>query len=426
MFSEYRFCRTTPSDCYCNYLFLFFLGTCVSESNATNLRTQIDGFLKFSESFDPFLDESESGSGNDENNDSKYHEIKAKILIVSKNKNGSIILKPKKFIGISDNKGKNKLHKWENLNPLPIEQVNIAKPQKQKHLKLHKSKHKDDIKEEFEIAETVNNYNNQQINNKETLKAEVQPSYFSSSNQRLSNVSTSTVNATKLEIANITLQESYTDRDVRNKNRPENLSDIVKYKPLKPEISHKRQHHAHMISHKRTYKIFTASNNEYNKKLKSKIAEKRPPIVEVKNSSKLMENKTSTKDKMNSKNSKLADSKKSKDYGEKTNEKSESKDDNKNLGDESSKNNTNLDTGVKEDFENILKEKNYTREVNGTNQKSGKNPSKTMKKEDKNFQEVHVNLLENDKNVNGKNQKSLPKDENNVVNQNETQGKLID
>ena len=116
---------------------MFCLGTCVSESNATNLRTQIDGFLKFSESFDPFPNESESGSGNDENNKSKFHEIKAKILLVSKNKNGSIIFKPKNFIGISDNKGKNKWHRWENLNPLPIEEVNIAKPQKQKHLRPH-------------------------------------------------------------------------------------------------------------------------------------------------------------------------------------------------------------------------------------------------------------------------------------------------
>ena len=304
--------------------------------------------------------------------------------------------------------------------------MNIAQPQKQKHLKLHKSKHKDDIKEEFEIAETVNNYNNQQIKNKGTLKAEVQPTYFSSLNQRQFNVSTSPVNATKLEIANITLQESYTNRDIRNKSRPENLSDIVKYKALKPENSHKRQHHAHMISHKRTYKIFTASNNENNKRVKSKTANKRPPIVEVKNSSKLMDNKTPAKNKMNSKNSKLADSKKSKDNEEKTNEKSESKDNNKNLRNESSENNTNLDTGVKENLENILKQKNYTGEVNGTNVNSDNNPSKTMKKEEKNFQEVQVNLLENDKNVNGKDQKSTPKNENNVVNQNETQGKLVD
>ena len=85
-FSEYHFYRTTLGDCHSNWIFfLFSLGTCVSESNATNLRTQIDGFLKFSESFDPFLDESESGSGNDENNKSKLHEIKAKILLVSKN-----------------------------------------------------------------------------------------------------------------------------------------------------------------------------------------------------------------------------------------------------------------------------------------------------------------------------------------------------
>ena len=406
---------------------MFSLGTCVSESNATNLRTQIDGFLKFSESFDPFLDESESGSGNDENNKSKFHEIKAKILLVSKNKNNSIIFKPKNFIGISDNKGKNKWHRWENLNPLPIEQANIAKPQKQKHLRPHKSKHKDGIKEEFEIAETVYNKNIQQINNKEILKAEVQPPYFSYSTPLQPNVSVSPVNATKLEIANITLHESARDSDVRNKSRPENLSDIVKYKPLKSENSHKRQHHAHMVSHKRNYKIFTASNNiQSNKRVKNKIANKRPPIVEVKNSSKLMENKTSTKNNMNSKNSKLADSKKSEDNEEKTNEKSESKGNNENLVNESSENNTNLDTGVKENLENILKQKNYTEEVNRTNEKPDKNPSKTMKKEEKNFQEVQVNLLENDKNVNGKDQKSLPKDENNVVNQSETQGKLVD
>ena len=406
---------------------MFSLGTCVSESNATNLRTQIDGFLKFSESFDPFLDESESGSGNDENNKSKFHEIKAKILLVSKNKNNSIIFKPKNFIGISDNKGKNKWHRWENLNLLPIEQANIAKPQKQKHSRPHKSKHKDGIKEEFEIAETVYNKNNQQINNKEILKADVQPPYFSYSTPLQPNVSVSPVNATKLEIANITLQESARDSDVRNKSRPENLSDIVKYKPLKSENSHKRQHHAHMVSHKRNYKIFTASNNiQSNKRVKNKIANKRPPIVEVKNSSKLMENKTSTKNNMNSKNSKLADSKKSEDNEEKTNEKSESKGNNENLVNESSENNTNLDIGVKENLENILEQKNYTEEVNRTNEKPDKNPSKTMKKEEKNFQEVQVSLLENDKNVNGKDQKSLPKDENNVVNQSETQGELVD